>query len=417
MKKLLSLGFVAAWLALPALLRAASNGFPYTIDIDIVQAGFDETQQPRVRLKILDAQTNQVEVLLTEKGFPFDSDTYDFRTDNGRIIKLRPRSVSKNLVSQLTLIPVTPLLSGSGYTLDVPAGKLYFLVNGVEIPGPAFHAVIPADLAMISFKYAQPDLVEKKISLMGGNVGGVAALHLAARQTHFLEVPWLNVDLVGDAQITLDPKQSTNFFNHIEGEVRAWYPVNQWGRHGEFFLHSKLESDERFENIDSLFGGGLAFFTKDPVSKYLSRLFTKDTIVTPLIIVGYDYVHELKDDAAKNIDSGENSSRLTALLRWQLPVARSLTLGSFGETEYVFDIDVDFELKGIYDTRAGKFLDQSWITLELTPKNKAKEGQKPGGEGAAKAVRTSITFTWARGKAGPNFDQINALLAGLKVQF
>jgi hypothetical protein len=124
---------------------------------------------------------------------------------------------------------------------------------------------------------------------------------------------------------------------------------------------------------------------------------------------GSNYVRNIKGDASQvaastGVDTENGTHQASATLRLRIPLLRDQDFSFLPALGGRYDADLEADLKGLYDSSAGKFLDQTRLTLALT--------YVGGGD-----LRPALTFTWARGKEGPTYQQISSLLAGIRLSF
>jgi len=238
------------------------------------------------------------------------------------------------------------------------------------------------------------------IELAGGSAGGTANLLYSKRIDNFLNHNWLNAELNLKGELTLNSKDRKDYFNHLEGGLNFFDAFPLWDGYSELGLHAKVESDQVFDQVDGLVGVQFAH--------RLGHFFKIDRAL-PLFIVGYDYAHNLERDAslppsASGIDTTKADNRVYGIARVRIPLARNYDFSFIPALGGKYDLDIDAEGKILYDINAEKFIDKSSISLVF--RNTTKERFKP-----------AFSFTWARGKESPTFEQVNAFLAGLKLEF
>jgi hypothetical protein len=363
-----------------------------------------------------DKKTNIAKSLLVvTNGAPFDAGTYQLlkKADNTSIaVTPVPDLNSGPLISTLDLLPSVPLTAESDYELTIPANKVFVVFPGrhTNTPNQQLKGIIHSTNIQVNLEHGNTNTFHNRLSFLGGTPGGVASLDLTYRTVEFLDIDWLNIDFTAKADFTLSSKDRKEFFNSISGGGSVWYSLPSSSFYSEIGFHDKLESDQAFKLINNLLGVHYAVLPKIRIIDRLSRIFVSNAVdVPPLLIFSYDYAHNVKGDettvaSETKIDTGEADHRLSALLRWRLPIASRYDFSFLPALGGKYDVGIDFELKGTYDSSAERFLDQSWISLDFTRQS-------------SDALKPSFSFTWARGKAGPTFKEINAILAGIKLAF
>jgi hypothetical protein len=306
------------------------------------------------------------------------------------------------LADSVTLL-LDKLLKEERHTFKVKNGKLFADLDGTEIPITEVEMEISAE----TVKAVNAAVKEEKqsgsynsIELAGGTEGGTGSIRYGLRRDEFLSKSWLNAELRAAADFTLDSDDRTNYFNHLEAGLNFFDSFALWGGYSELGVHATAESDQVFDIVDGKVGVQFAH--------RIGHFFKIDRAL-PLFIVGYDYVHNLRreDDVMMNtagIDTRRADNRVYAIARIRLPIARGYDFSFLPILGGKFDLDIDAEGKILYDINADEFIDKSSISLVF--RNTTKERFKP-----------AFSFTWARGKESPTFEQINAFLAGLRLEF
>jgi hypothetical protein len=324
------------------------------------------------------------------------------------------------------------------YTLAVEADVIEVVIDDQKQLLPAQDATLNAGDLQINRTFLEPMSVRSKVEVDGGSGGGVFQARLEYGVDRFAGQDWLNVQARGTADVNFQASQRDEFFNSLTGELRLFHArlwdvfgLLEQGRYLEIDAHARAEADQTVDNADGLGGLRISAYTKDPISGFLSTLFVprdhltglpEEAVVSPLLTFSCDYVGEITDDRDKpgasekpDTDDGGNA-RLDAGLFWSMPLARGFAVegssalgalagllgGPFGGSTP--DIDALFELHGWYDAASAEFYDQTKVSLAFSRRT-------------AGAVKSSVMLTWARGEAAPNFDNVSALLAGLRVGF
>jgi hypothetical protein len=416
-RRFIRAGFLSLILAMVSLLNLRAAEPEILLKPEYV---FRERANPprwivSVRFWIVqDNKTNIAKrILVVTNGAPFEADTYQLvnKANNQPVILSPiPDLSSGPFISTLDLLPGAPL-NNNDYELTIPANKIFFRFPGSQtnVPNREMKGTISGTNIQVNLEHGNTNTFQQRIAFFGGTPGGVSSIDLTYRSREFLNVEWLNIDFSAKADFALSSRDRKEFFNSILGGATIWYPVPCGSFYSEAGLHEKLESDQEFDLVNNLLGVHYAVFPKFRITDWMSRVFVRDAVeVPPLVILSYDYAHNIKGDessvaADTRVDTGKADHRFAALLRWRLPIAQDYNFSFVPPLGGRYDVDVDFEVKGMYDSSAEKFLDQSWISLNFTRRS---QGVKP-----------SFSFTWARGKAGPTFEEVNALLAGVKLEF
>ena len=326
-----------------------------------------------------------------------------------------PQDLGEQLGSgiQLTVDQNAKLENTKQYTLKILAGKLVFKMDKLIITNKETTCAIPTNQigeTNIEIQKENQGSGTNSITLAGGTPGGISSIRYTYRWDQFLNIEWLHIDFSAKADLTLDTKDKKDFFNNITSELSAYESFGSSVCYSELSVHGKTESDQSFRLTDGLLGVQYAIRPKDPVTSAISEVFVrKNNRAGPLFIVGYDYAHKISGDqsnvvASTDIDTGKADHRVGALVNWRIPITRNYDFSFVPALGGRYDLDCELEGKGFYDINAAKFIDQSWVSLVFR-------------KSTDQTFTPAFTFTWARGKEGPTFQQVNALLAGIKLGF
>ena len=366
------------------------------------------------------------EALDLTQGAPFDSRSYELTDEQGNPVPFQPVTDDLEegiLASHIKLLPKDRLSPGTNYRLKIHEGVLVFKVKVGEHTQIVRNKELTYTLEGEEFKL-NVDYFERErsgagtrsVQLLGGSAGGVGSARLRFDKARFVGLNWLHFRLEGSADFALDTDDSGEYYNNVSGEMSFYTPIELFPksdtrrRYMELAMHAKTESDQEFTVTDGLMGVKCAIYPKDSLTRWLGTLFVPtNTHVGALLIVGYDYVQNLGGDAtataaSSGIDTERADHRATALLRWRVPMLDNFDFSFLPALGGRYDLDLDLELKGVYDVQSDRFLDQSRISLQFTRVNEDR-------------FKPSLVFTWARGKEAPTWKEVNALLAGLKLSF
>jgi hypothetical protein len=353
------------------------------------------------------------DILLPTEGAPFDAASYSLTTERGDEIAVTP-VVDKeaiadptNTIGSVTMYSGVELDPKLKYFLTVKPGVLVFRVPGVanKIKNARTTLEITGDDIAPAQNYAeQRQARTSKLELGAGTPGGVASIELVMDQSKFLNVDWMNLRLQANAEVALSRDGRDEFFNSLSGQAMFYRPLRFANNYSEVALTGKVESDQTFDIVDSGAGVRWAWFAKNKATDALGHIFIPEAVsVPPLVILSYDYLKSVKSEPG--VADDDHHHRLTGILRYRLPIAEKLDLSALPALGGAFDLFVDFELKGMYDSGTDDLHDQSWVSL-VFQRSTGPERFKP-----------ALSFTWARGKAPPTFEQVSALFAGFSLAF
>jgi hypothetical protein len=387
-----------------------------------------------IKLEVIDSRSRATNVISLGEGHALDPKYYELRVKSGSqevglpvtVTALDDDNVS-GYVSTLTFAADRShsFSTNNTYTLRILPKALYLkgVTNAVPLnESENLDKPLANSKLALDEDFLEPQTIQNRIEVLGGTAGGVASFQYRKDINNINDRSWLNASINLHGDFNFQAKDKADYFNSLVGEAKVFVPF-KWSlpgspatdlkraRYSEFDIHARFESDQTFENADRLLGVSLGTFTKDPISKFLGRYLllngrkTTEASVSPMLIFGYDYAKNLiTDPAATNrLDTHEGNHRVFGTLYWSLPLGREVNLGFAGIQKSV-DVDALFELHGIYDFHAEKFLDQSRISLNASPH-------------AIDKPRLVYSLSWERGKAGPTFKDVQTVLAGLKVNF
>ena len=378
-----------------------------------------EANKLRVALQI----TFQVEgrnktILMPKEGAPFSPESYVLVDGQNEAIPVTPvidKDVVANdpapLLRSITLYPVQDLSEKQNYSLTIKQGVLFFLLVDGNTTNKVTNRQTTLALKGVTDIGPAKDYAEKrqtgrsKVVMGAGTPGGVASVELVYDKSQFLHVDWMNLRVKGNADLTLNKDDRDEYFNRVAGEAMFYKPLRFANNYSEIAVGGVAEADQTFDLANAGVSVKWAWFVKNGVTDRLGHIFVKDSVnVPPLLVVSYDYLENIQQTNSAATDDDPHH-RATALLRYLLPIAKDLDLSVLPALGGKFDLSVDFEIKGVYDSASEKVHDQTSISL-VFERSSGPDRFKP-----------AFTFTWARGKAAPTFEQISALFAGIGLSF
>jgi hypothetical protein len=361
--------------------------------------------KPRIVLEFRVDGKRAVELLDVRKGAPYDATSYELKTGEGDVVALQPSAEDPppGGLADSVLFVLTAPLEAKEHTFTVKDRRLHFVVKNQEIVLPETKAQITAKTITDVNKACEAEKqggTVNSIELAGGTAGGTARFLYAKRIDRFLGHRWLNAELSVNGEMTLNSDDRDEYFNHLEGGLNLYNAFPMLDGYSELGVHAKAESDQVFDQVDGLVGVQFAH--------RLGHFFKIDRAL-PLFIVGYDYAHNLERDesippSALGIDTGRADHRFYAIARIRIPLARNFDFNFIPILGGKYDLDIDAEGKALYDINAEEFIDKSSLSLVFRSTSKDR-------------FRPAFAFTWARGKESPTFQQINAFLAGMRLEF
>jgi hypothetical protein len=407
---------------------AAADADPVQYDAQYVQL----TNEWAIKIRFLTPLRKILpRALDTSKREPYEAASYELKDAQGSPISVTVDSAPADtpFVGSIFLKPAT-LLDGDKYTLTIKAKKLTFKLAGNPNP-----VILPAADTQVEvqglkrnkafFQKQEGFTSESSLELAGGSPGGIGSFRLLFQRLDEMEDFRLGMRLSGSADLTLDSDDREEFFNNVSGELSVLAMTGTPSetsvdpRYWELSLHAKTESDQSFDTTDGLVGLKFGIYPKDPITRWLGTVFVPtNNHIGPLIFAGYDYVHNLGGQPAasalaNDINTGRADHRVAALLRWRIPLLERKEFSLLNVLDGTYNVDLDLELKGVYDINASEFMDQTRISVAFTRVGKRNVVlSKPEEESRFKPA---FVFTWARGKEGPTWKEVNALLAGLKI--
>ncbi len=388
-----------------------------------------EAEKNRMIIIIRFLNTNDVLVnfiLDPKQGAPYDSRSYELVDQQGNPVSFQPIVDDLEpgyLASNVRLLPASQLDTAQTYKLTIKEGKLVFVLtadgktNIVQNAETQFTLVGSNFVENVNYFERESSAIrQNSFQLLGGSAGGVGTAKLTLDKSRFVGLDWVNARFEGSADFSLDNADKTKYFDNISGELSLYSPVELFKndpinrRYSELSIHFKTDSDQDFKTTDGLLGIQYGIYPKDPLTRWLGTLFVRtNTHAGALIVLGYDYAHNLAGGTSTNaiplgINTDTADHRTTALMRWRVPVLQDFDFSFLPTLGGRYDLDLDLELKGVYDINARRFLDQSRVSLEFTRSNDVR-------------FKPVFVFTWARGKEGPTWKEVNTLLAGMKISF
>lgn len=353
-------------------------------------------------------------ILDWKQGAPYDPATYTLTDAGGKKVDATPvaEQLGDELGDSVAFVLKNKLATGSKHTLKVAAGKMFFKLR----TGMVSNAEVNLEISAEAIDKVNESMEEDKsgssvnsIQLAGGTAGGIGEIRYTLRRYEFLNSSWLNMEVNASADFTLVSKDRNDYFNNITGEINFFRVFTSGKWPFEIGLHGKTESDQTFEVTDGLIGAKIATRLQDPITRWIGSVLQTNSHAPPLLIFGYDYAHNLGDNgpdtlSAIGVDTRAADHRLTGILRWRIPLATAYEFKLLPGLTGKYDLDLDLEAKGVYDINAEKVLDKSALSLVFRRTSDQK-------------FKPAFSFTWARGKEGPTFNEVHALLAGMKLEF
>jgi hypothetical protein len=406
--------------SLTVLLATAFTGLSQPIATQTVQIAAEvvpksDANKLRLAIQLLFRINGKNKtILIPNEGNPFSPESYTLVDALGNPIAVTP-VIDKDVIEKspppllgsISLYPARELNASEKYVLSVKPSVLVFQVGtnaNDKVRNTATNLSIDGTTIGPALDYIEKRQSGKsKAEIGAGTPGGVAAIELVLDQSQFLHVDWLNLRLKANADFTLSSDDRRDFFNSLSAEGMFYRSLRAADNYMEFAASGRIESDQEFDVVNS--GGGIkwAWFAKNKLTDGLGHIFVRDAVsVPPLIILSYDYVQNDKGSTVTPGTGEDHSHRGTAILRYKLPISKELLIPALGGK---FDLSADFELRGVYDSASDKLQDQSWVSLVFEPST-GPERFKP-----------AFSLTWARGKAPPTFEQVNAFFAGLGFSF
>jgi hypothetical protein len=215
------------------------------------------------------------------------------------------------------------------------------------------------------------------------------------------------------ADVNVKGSHARDYFNSIIGEFDAFIERNYetfltGPGMGELGLRTRVESDQKFRTIDGTIGLAGWFTVKNGFTDFVNRVTyfsdpQKHSSIAPVVVLGYDYVSKLETGSGTSAPvETTGSNRFSGKLDWPLEIARGWDLRGT-PLAALYDINLIIDVTPIYDITEGKFFVENKLSLELTP--------------ASDKNKASFVLTYANGKATPTFQNVDTVLAGLKIPF
>jgi hypothetical protein len=339
----------------------------------------------------------------------------DGKKESVEITQVQAKQVPSNppnRVARIILVLKKPPVDDAKYTLTIPPGALVLDL-------PTGLALVDADkLIAISGtpkehnKYAHP-FPEDKLSLQQTGETGTVSFQYYHNYSFSSGPNLFDIHLALNADASLRSALSNKYVDKLEAEAGGYLVKiigldrEVLGQRGiiEAGFSTKLQADQQFEKIDSTIGVNTWLWLNNNLFGDIYRGFclfgTKpDFGLPPTVILGYDYVGHLKNDASAHGFSGNN--RLTGRFAWTLPVGRELhsdllILNQIKEINFVSDIS------GTYDVENAKAAPLINLSVDFVLSTSDK--------------LPAVSFSYADGKAAPKFQQFDAFLAGFKMHF
>jgi hypothetical protein len=407
----------------------------------------------RVRLKVAVHNTNESEpVIVVSIGYtqPPDDDSFEnfAISSKGTIADLEKPSLyrltatstkgEKEVVpiqrvivtgiqggnaSAINLVPKAILKSDYKYSVELAQADF------LQPASPGFaHAIekddlsVPATELKAEVDYIHMRTLEDKFELKQGDHLGAASFSYLYRSyqpgSGQGPIRFLETSIKGD--IDLLSKDNESYFNSIVAKLSA-FQLSLWKAtesfQGAYFvgLEGSFESDKDFDTIDGAAGVAFKAHVKNPLTTFLHDAILDatstrrdetgqlvpgrmlDAGVAPLFSLNYDYVTHVKH--SDNTRSG--SHRFKGGFTWDWPLARKFNVPLLSSD---FDADLLVTLEAIYDVEMAVVRNNSKIVLDLHQRRAKDDG-------------FSFTISYERGKATPTFQNVETLLAGIKVSF
>ncbi len=321
----------------------------------------------------------------------------------------------KNHVATILLILKKPPLDDAKYTLVIPEGALQLDVDPKEFTLDDYlgKPIAVSGSPKEHNKDAHP-FPENKLALQQGSETGTVSFQYYHNYVFgSIEKNLFDIHLSLNADASLRSALSNKYIDKLEAEAGGyWVKIvgldhEVLGQRGiiEGGFSTKLQADQQLQKIDSTVGLNTWLWLNNDFFGSIYRgacIFgiKPDFGLPPTIILGYDYVSHLKNDASANGFSGNN--RLTGRFAWTLPIGRNLhsdviILSQIKELNLVTDVS------STYDVANSKIAPLANLSLDFVL--------------SASDKMPSVSLSFADGKAAPKFQQFDAFLAGFKMHF
>lgn len=323
--------------------------------------------------------------------------------------------------SAINLVPKAMLKTDYQYTVELAQADL------LQPALPGFvHATEKDDLSVpvtelkAEVDYIHMRTLEDKFELKQGDHLGAASFSYSYRsyQPGSGQGPTRFVETSIKADVDLLSEDNESYFNSIVAKLSA-FQLSLWKANesfqGAYFigLEGSFESDKDFDTIDGAAGLAFKAHVKNPLTTFLHNMILDatstrrdengqlvygrmlDAGVAPLFSLNYDYVTHITH--TNGTRSG--SHRLKGGFTWDWPLARKFSVPLLSAD---FDADILITCEVIYDVDMAVVRNNSKIVLDLHQRRAKDDG-------------FSFTLSYERGKATPTFQNVETLLAGIKV--
>jgi hypothetical protein len=428
-----------------AALFAASHLF--------ITLGLAADGSARVRLKVFVNNTNESQpVIVVSIGYTLPPDDDSFENfaiaSKGTIADLEKPSLyrltatstkgEKEIVpiervvvtgiqgghaSAINLVPKAILKSDYKYVVEFTQPDL------LQPAAPGFsHATekddlsVPATELKAEVDYIHMRTLEDKFELKQGDHLGAASFSYSYRSyqpgSGQGPIRFLETSVKGDVDFL--SKDNESYFNSIVAKLSA-FQLSLWKAtesfQGAYFVgfEGSFESDKDFDTIDGAAGLAFKAHVKNPLTTFLHDVILDatstrrdetgeliagrmlDAGVAPLFSLNYEYLTHVKH--SDHTKSG--NQRLVGGFTWDWPLARKVSVPFLTAD---FDADLLLTLEAIYDVDMAVVRNNSKVVLDLHQRRAKDDG-------------FSFTLSYERGKATPTFQNVETLLAGIKVAF
>jgi hypothetical protein len=324
-------------------------------------------------------------------------------------------------VSAINLVPKAILKIDYKYSVE------FTQADFLQPASPGFvHATekddlsVPATELKAEVDYIHMRTLENKVELKQGDHLGAASFSYSYRSyqpgSGGGTIRFFETSIKGDVDLLSEDNES--YFNSIVAKISA-FQLRLWKAsesfQGAYFvgLEGSFESDKNFDTIDGAAGLAFKAHVKNPLTTFLhdaildatstrrdenGRLVNGrmlDAGVAPLFSLNYDYVtHVTKSNSTRS-----GSHRLKGGFTWDWPLARKFNVPLLNSD---FDADMLISFEAIYDVDMAVVRNNSKIVLDVRQRRANDDG-------------FSFTLSYERGKATPTFENVETLLAGIKV--
>jgi|ERR1051325_5937101 hypothetical protein len=393
--------------------------------------GIDRTKKPPrvvIELTFHDEKTGNI---ITDRILKVDShvkssDSYVLKAGKKPVsleeVRLRNYDSSDETAGAIQLVPKENLKADADYCIEVKPNVWHF-VNGVTPPVVKDCVKVTKEEIKTELEYADHRELKNKVEFKSSGSSVAAG---SVRYTYNYDSPlsqypsWWHFEALGKADFNLLSEDRAKYFNSIVGQVSGFY-VNSWTtpwgdkaqidqRQSPYYvgLSGNVESDQKFETVDSTVGIQVRSFVKNPVTDFLYGLMVfgeakNEAGIKPRFELGYAYVGHIKE----SMDTHSGSNRFTGTFSWWVPVLRNQGFSPLVR-DRVADVDFQIEVGGIYDIEKSELTDTTNLSLDIHWRKALEK---------ASDKDPSFTLSYAQGKATPTFKHFDAFLAGLKIPF